>query len=39
MTMNDPKNSMASIGRSQMDVDPLPEQKSSGRLLISTTSL
>ena len=38
MLMNEPKNSSASAGMSAMLVDPLPEQKSSGRRLISTTS-
>ena len=38
MAMNDPKNSMASAGMSAIDTEPFPEQKSSGRRLISTTS-
>ena len=38
MLMNDPKKSSASEGMSGMDTAPWPEQKSSGRLLISTTS-
>jgi hypothetical protein len=38
MTMNEPKNSIASGGRSTMLVEPRPEQKSSGRRLMSTTS-
>ena len=38
MTMNDPKNSIASAGRSGIEVEPRPEQKSSGRRLISMTS-
>ena len=38
MLMNDPKNSNASAGRSGMETAPRPEQKSSGRRLISTTS-
>ena len=38
MLMNDPKNSSASGGRSGIDTAPLPEQKSFGRRLISTTS-
>ena len=38
MLMNPPKNSSISMGRSNSDVAPRPEQNSSGRLLISTTS-
>ncbi len=38
MLMNDPKKSSASTGMSGIDTAPLPEQKSSGRRLISTTS-
>ena len=38
MLMNDPKNSNASAGRSGIDTAPRPEQKSSGRRLISTSS-
>ena len=38
MLMNDPKNSSASAGMSGIDTAPLPEQKSCGRRLISTTS-
>ena len=38
MAMNDPKNSIASAGMSGIDTAPRPEQNSSGRRLISTTS-
>ena len=38
MLMNDPKKSRASTGMSGIDTAPLPEQKSCGRRLISTTS-
>ncbi len=38
MLMNDPKNSNASAGKSGIDTAPRPEQNSSGRRLISTTS-
>ncbi len=36
--MNEPKNSAASAGMSMIDVEPWPEQKSSGWRLISTSS-
>ena len=39
MLMNEPKNSSASAGMSGIDTAPLPEQKSSGRLLISMSSV
>ncbi len=38
MPMKDPKNSMASAGMSTIEVEPWPEQKSSGWRLISTSS-
>ena len=38
IVMNEPKNSAASAGMSWIVVEPWPEQKSSGRRLISTTS-
>ena len=38
MLMNEPKNSSACSGRSGIDTAPLPEQKSFGRFVISTTS-
>ena len=38
MVMNEPKNSSASAGMSAIEIEPLPEQKSCGRRLISTSS-
>ncbi len=38
MVMNEPKNSMASVGMSWIEIDPLPEQNVLGLLLTSTTS-
>ena len=38
MPMNEPKNSIASVGMSAIEIDPCPEQKSCGCRLISTTS-
>jgi hypothetical protein len=38
MLMNEPKNSIAASGMSGIDTAPRPEQKSSGRRLISSTS-
>lgn len=35
---NEPKDSSASAGMSAIEIDPLPEQKSCGRRLISTNS-
>ena len=38
MLMKLPKNSSISIGMSKIEIAPLPEQNSSGRLLTWTTS-
>ena len=38
IVMNEPKNSMASVGMSWIEIDPLPEQNTLGFLLTSMTS-